>query len=114
MAIRNIIVSRTISAAVASEVTLRIAGDGSDPLLASDCVGDALPVIKLIFGPDDTSKSVAVPVKAGTPIGRGFRATLIDPSPALTLPAAVTETVGYDAAATGFYVDPVFAEPMYA
>ncbi len=117
MAIRNLIVPRTISAAVASEVTLRIVGEGPDPLLASDCEGDVLPVIVIEFGPTDASKSVPIPVAAGfTAIGKGFRATLSDPSPAATLPAAVSGTVGYEAetARTAFYTDPVFAEPMYS
>jgi len=116
MAIRNIIVPRTSNQAVSSQVTLRIVGNGANPLLAGDCVGDVLPVIVISFGANDTSKTVPIPVKSGTAIGKGFRATLTDPVPAATLPAAITETVGYDGSSAGaaFFADPVFAEPMFA
>ncbi len=117
MAIRNLIVPRTIDQEVASEVTLTITGDGPDPLLASDCIGGTLPVIRLKFGANEPSKSVPIPVVAGfTAIGKGFRATLSSPSPSATLPAAISETVGYEGVRTSaaFYSDPMFAEPMYS
>lgn len=117
MAYRNVVVGRTTSGSLPTRVTVRIVGQGSNPLLAGDCIGDALPVIVIDFDLDEMSRSIPLPVKPGTGLGKGFRVILTDPDPVpvQAMPAAISETVGYEAssARTGFYVDPVFDEPMY-
>jgi hypothetical protein len=73
-----------------------------------------LPIIVVSFDPGDTEKVVPIPVVPGfIAIGKTCMARLIDPAPAATLPASVSATVGYEATGSAFFVDPVFAQPMF-